>query len=128
MTMIFNRGDDSVLGKPFPCHEVYRLATDSGKIKVHEVDENGAAIKGVVPFRISKADLFMRGIFGYWVNAILREIMAFTIPLMLMGFEEPMDFVVYCVGVNFICTLDDMSKKEFDMSDRKDEESVTASS
>jgi hypothetical protein len=113
MTMIFNRGDDSVLGKPFPCHEVYRLATDSGKIKVHVIDEDGAAIKGVVPFRISKADLLMRGIFGYWVNAICREIMAYTIPLMLMGFEQPMDFVVYCVGVNFICTLDDMSTKDF---------------
>jgi hypothetical protein len=113
MTMIFNRGDDSVLGKPFPCHEVYRLVKNSSRIKVHEVDDTGFTIKGSTPFRVSRMDLFMRGVFGYFVNAICREILAYTIPLMLMGFESPMDFVVYCVGVNFICTLDDMQTKDF---------------
>merc|ERR1711865_766273 len=67
-------------------------------------------------FQISKANIIMRGITGFFCNAILRDIMAYTIPLMLMGFSEPMGFVVYCVGVNFICTLDDMSERKYAMT------------
>lgn len=108
LTMIYGRGDESVLGKPFPCHEVYRLVMQSGRIKVKE-----EGTVGTKPFTVSKVDLCLRGIMGFWVNGICREIMAYTIPLMLMGFDEPMDFVVYCVGVNFICTLDDVQSKKF---------------
>merc|ERR1719375_2111986 len=117
MTMIFCRGEESALGQPFPCHEVWRLVTNAGRIKVQqkwEDDKDGERLGEAV--NISRVDLFMRGILGFWVNAICREIMAYTIPLMLMGFEQPMDFVVYCVGVNFICTLDDMKDKTFELS------------
>jgi len=96
---------------------VWRLVTNAGRIKVQqkwEDDKDGERLGEAV--NISRVDLFMRGILGFWVNAICREIMAYTIPLMLMGFEQPMDFVVYCVGVNFICTLDDMKDKTFQLS------------
>lgn len=107
MTMIFNRGGDSVLGNPFPVADVYRLFIHASKMSVEVKDADAE------PFMVSKVDIIMRGLFGFLVNAIFREIMAYTIPLMLMGFDQPMDFVVYCVGVNFICTLDDMTEKEF---------------
>lgn len=110
MTMIFNRGDDSVLGNPFPCHDVYRLIMTCDKVTLQlEGSEEEASEK----FKISKVNVIMRGLMGFFCNAILREIMAYTIPLMLMGFAEPMDFVVYCVGVNFICTIDDMTPRQF---------------
>jgi hypothetical protein len=118
MTMIFNRGADSVLGQPFPNADVLWIIQSSSN-KADEggwwalLDENGA--KGE-KFQISKANAIMRGLLGFFCNCILREIMAYTIPLMLMGFSEPMDFVVYCVGVNFICTLDDMSERTYVMS------------
>jgi len=118
MTMIFNRGDDSVLGNPFPLHDVQRIMmnTDKAAFCLLDEDEEETGEK----FRIRKANIIMRGITGFFCNAILRDIMAYTIPLMLMGFSEPMDFVVYCVGVNFICTLDDMSERKYTMTPLKD--------
>lgn len=109
MTMIFNRGDDSVLGNPFPVHEVHKVLLNCHKITFTLEGGDDA------PFKLSKSTVIMRGVMGYFCNGILREIMAYTIPLMLMGFAEPMDFVVYCVGVNFICTLDDMNPRVFVM-------------
>lgn len=110
ITMIFNRGEDSVLGNPFPVNDVYRLVRHAGVGTFRLMGEEDA-----VPFKISRIDTIARGVMGYWCNSILREIMSYTIPLMLMDFTEPMDFVVYCVGVNFICTLDDMTPKKYSM-------------
>lgn len=110
MTMIFNRGDDSVLGAVFPIHQVLKMVKCANECEFKLKDEESAK-----PFTLSKANMSMRGITGYFCNTILREIMAYTIPLMLMGFSEPMDFVVYCVGVNFICTLDDMTKRRYSL-------------
>lgn len=116
MTMIFNRGKDSVLGNSFPVHDVWELIEkcDNTLFKIKDSDDK--------LFRVSKAAVVMRGATGFFCNAILREIMSYTIPLMLMGFSEPMDFVVYCIGVNFICTIDDMSDKTFSMHSKVDEE------
>lgn len=118
MTMIFNRGNDSVLGNPFPLHDVARILkhADTASFKLVTEDEEPQET-----FRISKANIFMRGVTGFFCNAILRDIMAYTIPLMLMGFNEPMDFVVYCVGVNFICTLDDMAERKYSMEVKGDD-------
>jgi len=115
ITMIFNRGDDSALGNDFPIAEVYRLVpkTDQVTFALEDSEDKEAS-----QFTLSKASIIARGFMGYFCNGILREIMAYTIPLMLMGFSEPMDFVVYCVGVNFICTLDDMSDRKYLMTDR----------
>merc|ERR1719215_986429 len=118
MTMIFNRGPDSVLGEVFPVHDVHRIMNMSGQVELSLLDENDERVGA--KFRISKANIIMRGITGFFCNAILRDIMAYTIPLMLMGFSEPMDFVVYCVGVNFICTLDDMSERKYAMTALKE--------
>jgi len=124
MTMIFNRGADSVLGQPFPNADVLWIIQSSSN-KADEggwwalLDENGA--KGE-KFQISKANAIMRGLLGFFCNCILREIMAYTIPLMLMGFSEPMDFVVYCVGVNFICTLDDMHSRRYALKAKEGQE------
>jgi len=121
MTMIFNRGADSVLGNAFPLHDVHRLMLNAEKVAFRISDDNEEPLSpsSGLPkdrFRVSKANIITRGITGFFCNAILRDIMAYTIPLMLMGFSEPMDFVVYCVGVNFICTLDDMSERKYTMT------------
>lgn len=122
MTMIFNRGADSALGNPFPNHEIYDLWLNCERFTLQL---EGSAEK---EFRISPPNILLRAVMGYFCNVILREIMAYTIPLMLMGFSEPMDFVVYCVGVNFICTLDDMQDRIFQINlvDGSDTGSVEA--
>jgi len=125
ITMIFNRGDDSALGNAFPVHDVYRLAikTDKVTFELEGCDHLTSRKNG--QFIVSKAGIISRGLMGYLTNCILREIMAYTIPLMLMGFSEPMDFVVYCVGVNFICTLDDMSERKYLLTGATEEERMT---
>jgi len=115
MTMFFNRGADSVLGNAYPMHRVYELYTMADHITFKL--EGNFTLCDEKPFKVPKWNIFMRGVLGFFCNAILREIMAYTIPLMLMGFTEPMDYVVYCVGVNFITTLDDMQDKVFEISD-----------
>jgi hypothetical protein len=132
MTMIFNRGSDSVLGNPFPILDVYHLIVncdrvalrlleaDSGIVRDSDGDElchrqSQKKLQNFTHFHVSRVSLIMRGVFGFFSNAILREIMSYTIPLMLMCFSEPMDFVVYCLGVNFICTIDDMGDKTFEI-------------
>lgn len=128
MTMIFNRGADSVLGNAFPIADVLWIIQTTGSAKWSLVGEDGE--KGE-RFDVSKANIMMRGAMGFFCNSVLREIMAYTIPLMLMGFSEPMDFVVYCVGVNFICTLDDMTERTYimtSMSPRTEEKLATARS
>merc|ERR1719199_1663254 len=115
--MIFCRGADSVLGKAFPSHDVYQLLVDCKKITLELKDADGSLATprkdSGKPFRISFLNLLMRGVTGFFCNAILREILAYTIPLMLMSFADPMDFVVYCVGVNFICTVDDTKDRTY---------------
>jgi len=115
MTMIFNRGSDSVLGTAFPMHTVYELFAQADHLTLKL--EGNYTLIDEKPFKVPKWNILFRGATGFFCNAILREIMAYTIPLMLMGFEEPMDYVVYCVGVNFICTLDDMADKVFEITD-----------
>jgi len=139
MTMIFCRGSESALGNAFPIHDVHRMikVADKVKFRLHIEDcvddcesekkaKRDAADKAP-SFQIRPANIILRGVMGFFCNCILREIMAYTIPLMLMGFSEPMDFVVYCVGVNFICTLDDMSDRKYQMiplSDQSEESSI----
>ena len=57
---------------------------------------------------LTRAELITRGFFGFVVNTMFRDILAFTIPILLCKFTDPLNFVVYCVGVNFIVTIDDM--------------------
>jgi len=132
MTMIFSRGPDSVLGKPFPVHDVYILQTNCDNILLKMRDTEEAAMtprfieKRSQPFSVTKGNIILRGVLGFFCNAILREIMAYTLPLMLMGFAEPMDFVVYCVGANFITTVDDMKERVFEVIPNSDEEAFTS--
>merc|ERR1719161_2270632 len=121
--MIFNRGADSVLGNAFPIADVLWIIRTTSSARWSLVDKESGQ-KGE-QFDLSKANIITRGAMGFFCNSILRDIMAYTIPLMLMGFSEPMDFVVYCVGVNFICTLDDMTERKYAMTALKEDEVPT---
>jgi len=109
MSAFFNRGEDSLLGSTWPTSAwadiikqanvlEYSVASFDGKQKV---------------LRVSRPDLVMRMIFGFIVNNGFRELLAFTVPILLCQFNDPLNFVVYCVGVNFIVTIDDMNPKHF---------------
>lgn len=111
MAAFFNRSGDSYIGTTWHSSQwssIVQVANDvefvckgfGGRTDVH--------IK-------SRNELLTRGVFGFFVNNIFRDVLAFTIPILLSQFTSALDFVVYCVGVNFIVTIDDMQPKRFDV-------------
>jgi hypothetical protein len=88
LTMIFNRGDDSVLGNSFPIHEWWGMVKRANEIRFEEELDDPKNGAGEL-ISIGRANLMMRGVLGFFCNTVLREIMAYTIPLMLMVSLSP---------------------------------------
>jgi len=109
MSAFFNRGEDSLLGSTWP------TSTWADVIQQADVLEYSVAGYGgrKEVIRVNRPGLWMRMIFGFVVNNGFRDVLAFTVPVLLCQFADPLNFVVYCVGVNFIVTIDDMSPKFF---------------
>merc|ERR1719171_1188275 len=65
MTMILSRGDDSVLGNPFPIHDVYVLFTKAHEVEfqLKTTDDEGSEA-AAEPFTISKTRIFTIGLMG----------------------------------------------------------------
>lgn len=109
MSAFFNRGEDSLLGSTWPTStwaDIINIAN------VAEFSVAGFHGKELI-LKVNRPDLVMRMIFGFIVNNGFRDVLAFTVPILLCQFTDPLNFVVYCVGVNFIVTIDDMSPKHF---------------
>jgi hypothetical protein len=120
MAAFFNRGSDSLLGTVWNTSEwtdVIRHAQDAEFWALHF----GGVKK---PVSATWTQLVFRGLFGFIVNNVFREVLAFTVPILLSSFSNPLDFVVYCVGVNFIVTIDDMSEKKFEVDAIPDDNGV----
>jgi len=127
MTAYFARGEDSALGEPWPIAEWLDVARNADDCLFQEVreseDETMMAMPTMaassygphLPFKVDKWNLYMRLIMGFIVNNMFRDVLAFTIPILLAQFNDPLNFVVYCVGCNFLCTLDDMHTKTIRM-------------
>jgi hypothetical protein len=111
MAAFFNRGADSYIGRTWNTSEwcdIIRHAT--------EYEYRTKHFHGDSTLRPGYASLILRGLFGLLVNNVFRDILAFTVPVLLAQFTDPLNFVVYCVGVNFIVTIDDMSPKRFEIT------------
>jgi len=111
MSAFFNRGGDSLLGATWKTSEWTSVIMHASDVQFLSPNFQGikAPIEGV-----HRNELIMRGLYGFTVNNVFRDILAFTVPILLSQFAKPLDFVVYCVGVNFIVTIDDMNPKKFD--------------
>lgn len=109
MSAFFNRGEASLLGTTWKTDEWVSIIQNSYVLQ-YEIKTYAGKTDIFRPHRI---DLVLRGIFGFLVNNVFRDILAFTIPVLLAHFKDPLNFVVYCVGVNFIVVLDDMTTKRF---------------
>lgn len=120
MSAFFNRGADSYLGMPWPTAEWHNIIMQADSINFSCISFHDKTPQP--PFMSRRSELVLRGIFGFMVNCIFRDILAFTIPILLCHLKTPMDFVVYCVGANFLVTMDDMEAKNFDVSAHEEEE------
>jgi hypothetical protein len=121
-------GTDSLLGKPWDTSLWAKLTANTEVLQFRREPEKRRSVRVSLalqlegqekaerqlgPYRLSKAEMCVRQTLGITSNHILRDFLACTVPILLMHFSDPLDFVVYCVGVNFICKLDDISQTEF---------------
>lgn len=110
MSAYFNRGNDGYLGKIWPTSEWYAICAANHKVQYSTSGRNG---KRSAPFTMWTSEVALRGCMGFFINMNVREGIAFTIPILLAQFEDPLSFVVYCIGVNFIATLDDCTPRVY---------------
>jgi hypothetical protein len=130
---IFSRHRDSLLGNTWNIAEwgaLIRIVDQAVFVRDRRPDGhrltawNEGAPPVPVPFHVSKLSVLARGFMGWFVNNLMRDLLAFTLPLRLMQFDHPMPVVATCVGVTFVVKLDDMSKKTYDVTLRVDSESA----
>lgn len=120
MTMFFARGgDNSHLGHTWnagqalyaPCREHLRPCFIVSRAKVlRHVEELAFVKEGDSDehyFIISRMSWLLRCFFGFTVNLLLRDFIAYSVPILLMHFHSPLNCVIYSVAINFIVTLDD---------------------
>lgn len=128
MTAYFFRGADSFLGTEWRTILWISILRNNRKMTFETTPTRGVQssytasavthtvdlpANEIVKFKLSTTEVAARFFFGFFINATCRDIMAYTVPLLLSHFTDPLNFVVYCVGCNFITTLDDCTDKEF---------------
>lgn len=103
MTMYMHRGADSALGELWDFGLSYDLLTNVRRLRFARQSPHC-----ITPefFQMGLISISIRCMMGVIVNFIFRDIVAFTVPLLLMQFHDPLNCVVYAVGVNFIVTMD----------------------
>lgn len=117
MTAIFNR-QNNYLGPDWNTAEFIDLIRIAPRTSFSEYREGG---EGGQPFRVARPQLVVRFLMGFIVNSGVREMTAFTIPVLLGTFYDPLNCVVYSLAIAFITTLDDIKEtKIFTLIDAGD--------
>jgi len=123
MQMVAFVGND-YLGSDFPTEEFISLVINVDKIKLSCTEAEGVDIAGgivlgtgkqagVREVKVTKLNVIGRFMCGFFLNSICRDVLSYSLPVLLAHFTDPLDFVVYCVACTFITSLDDASKKEY---------------
>merc|ERR1711920_728509 len=60
-------------------------------------------------FTVPKWELALRGVLSFFINGILREIIAVCIAVILMPSPDPLSFVLNCLAFAYITKLDDIT-------------------
>lgn len=110
MSAMFNRGADSQIGEIWPTSLWHSLVMNSSNLQF-AVPQFGGGGFGQ-PFQVSKMSLMMRQVMGWITKSVLRDGVAYVVPLFLMQSDEPLDFVLNCLAVAFITTIDQVRDKD----------------
>eukprot|EP00931_Biecheleriopsis_adriatica_P000188 TRINITY_DN100194_c0_g1_i1.p1 TRINITY_DN100194_c0_g1~~TRINITY_DN100194_c0_g1_i1.p1 ORF type:complete len:303 (-),score=34.89 TRINITY_DN100194_c0_g1_i1:8-916(-) len=124
MSLYFNRGHDSQLGQVMDVGSAVYIWKNIDQLQFSYVMFGGDMS---APFTLSRANWAARCTMNFIVNMTFRDIIAFTVPILLMGFHDPLNCVVYSVGVNFIATMDDCEDSIYFLSRRPDSEDLESS-
>mmetsp|Transcript_123825 Transcript_123825/g.219461 ORF Transcript_123825/g.219461 Transcript_123825/m.219461 type:complete len:350 (+) Transcript_123825:94-1143(+) len=106
MTLYFNRGKDSELGHVMDVRGCVYIWKNRRQLLFSYVERKG---KPSEPFRLSAFYWTACCIMNFMVNMIIRDVIAFTVPVLLMSFHDPLNCIVYSIGFHFIATMDDCS-------------------
>jgi len=106
LTLYFNRGKDSELGHVMDVRGCVYIWKNRRQLLFSYVERKG---KPSEPFRLSAFYWTACCIMNFMVNMIIRDVIAFTVPVLLMSFHDPLNCIVYSIGFHFIATMDDCS-------------------
>eukprot|EP00931_Biecheleriopsis_adriatica_P058440 TRINITY_DN34788_c0_g1_i2.p1 TRINITY_DN34788_c0_g1~~TRINITY_DN34788_c0_g1_i2.p1 ORF type:complete len:333 (-),score=49.34 TRINITY_DN34788_c0_g1_i2:74-973(-) len=124
MTLYYNRGADSQLGQ---------LWDVSGHVYIYQNIQQlefSTELYGqkVEPFQLSKMEFIVRSLYGFLINMLVRDLIGFSVPILLMAFHDPMNCVIYSIAVNFIVSMDDSSEVDFKVTKKEERQDLEAGS
>lgn len=117
----FNRGKDSQVGDGWIVSQ-WREISECAEQYAFVEDKDG---KPGTPFRVSQSNMRIRGFFGFLVNSFFRDIVCFSLPLLLMNSVDALNFVKDIVAVAFITNVDNMSEKVFRLTNLSENENTS---
>jgi len=103
MTAIFGRGSESLAGSPFKAGTWAFLLRNGASLKLRLSGEEES-------FTPSPFSIGMRFVMDFLVNGVVRDGIAYTVPLLLMASENDLEFLQNALAILFIPTLDDKAE------------------
>jgi hypothetical protein len=116
MSAIYNRGADSQLGDIWPTSFWQSLLANNESLEFAAPKFGHGGFGD--PFEVSTCSLAVRQVMGWTTKSVMRDGVAFVVPLFLMQSDEPMDFVLNCLAVAFITTIDQISNKDIQVTSK----------
>eukprot|EP00747_Dinoflagellata_sp_TGD_P044695 gnl/TRDRNA2_/TRDRNA2_143410_c0_seq4.p1 gnl/TRDRNA2_/TRDRNA2_143410_c0~~gnl/TRDRNA2_/TRDRNA2_143410_c0_seq4.p1 ORF type:complete len:336 (+),score=30.31 gnl/TRDRNA2_/TRDRNA2_143410_c0_seq4:62-1069(+) len=107
MSAMFNRGSESQLGAIWKPSLFHHLIANRKELEF-QVPQFPTGMRKV---EIVAWELYVRQVMGIVINQIVRDMIGYTTPLLLMQSERPLDFVMNSLAVTFIVLLDDTESK-----------------
>mmetsp|Transcript_123824 Transcript_123824/g.219460 ORF Transcript_123824/g.219460 Transcript_123824/m.219460 type:complete len:359 (+) Transcript_123824:94-1170(+) len=113
MTLYFNRGKDSQIGTVMDVSSSIYILKNIRQLRFSWTTFTGQ--KSPV-FKITRAHWSVRCFMNFVANMLIRDLIAYTVPVLLMSFQRPLNCVIYSVAVNFIATMDDVGDMAYDLT------------
>eukprot|EP00747_Dinoflagellata_sp_TGD_P073697 gnl/TRDRNA2_/TRDRNA2_158021_c1_seq2.p1 gnl/TRDRNA2_/TRDRNA2_158021_c1~~gnl/TRDRNA2_/TRDRNA2_158021_c1_seq2.p1 ORF type:complete len:143 (-),score=16.97 gnl/TRDRNA2_/TRDRNA2_158021_c1_seq2:219-647(-) len=106
MSAMFNRGAESQLGGIWEPSMWYDLTQNQWRLTFQFPGYGGGK---PVEKRVCATDMWLRQIMGFTINLTVRDLIAYTVPILLMQSSNPLHFVMNSLAVTFIVQLDDIN-------------------
>lgn len=106
MTLYYSRGADSQLGGLMDVPAYIYIFKNIQELEFST--ELHGEMSG--PFQLQKLQFYMRCFYAFAINLLARDLIGFSVPILLMSFHDPINCVIYSIAVNFIVTMDDSSE------------------
>merc|ERR1712232_731557 len=106
MGTMFGRGGSSQIGRSFQRHFWVKALHEDPNAPMQYEDREGRLRPVLHEF--GYYSLWLRYGMDFFVNAITRHFVAFSVPLVLMHSKDSMEFVQNCMALAVLATIDDL--------------------